>query len=328
MYMEVIIHIYCTTFPRGSIACKTWYNSPMKPEIASQAPRKLITIVGPTAVGKSALGVALAKHFAGVIISADSRQVYRGMDIGTGKVTKREMGGIPHFLLDVASPTSQYTVAKYQRAVKAVLKNIPISTPIFLVGGSPFYLEAILNPTGISTVPPNPRLRKQLATWSTERLVKELKKLDPQRAATIDLRNPRRLIRAIEIARGTPTSKSVALPAFDVLQIGKTLPTKKLFPQIDLRVDRRMKHGMVREVQQLHDSGVSWKKLESFGLEYRFLSFYLQGTLTKAEAVTQLKSAIHYFARRQMTWWKRDQTIHWITNDRQAIRLVKQYLEA
>lgn len=299
----------------------------MKPKIALQSTRKLITIVGPTAVGKTALSVQLAKRFHGVILSADSRQVYRGMDIGTGKVTKREMGGIPHYLLDVASPTSQYTVARYQRAVNAVLKKIPVSTPIFLVGGSPFYIEAILNPTGISTVPPNSRLRKQLATWSTERLVKELKKLDPQRAATIDLRNPRRLIRAIEIARGTPTSKSFTLPVFDVLKIGKTLPTKKLFPQIDLRVDRRMKQGMAREVEHLHQGGVSWKKLEAFGLEYRYLSLYLQGKITKAEAVTQLKSAIHYFARRQMTWWKRDQTIHWIKNEAQAVKLIRSFLK-
>jgi tRNA dimethylallyltransferase len=299
----------------------------MKPKIALQTTRKLITIVGPTAVGKTALSVLMAKRFDGVIISADSRQVYRGMDLGTGKVTKREMGGVPHFLLDVASPKTQYTVAKYQRDVLTVLKKIPDSTPIFLVGGSPFYIEAILNPTGISTVPPNPRLRKQLANWSTARLFAELKKRDPKRATTIDQANPRRLIRAIEIARGTPTIQSTPLPPFDVLRIGKTLPTKKLFPQIDRRVDRRMKQGMVREVEQLHEGGVSWKKLESFGLEYRFLSLYLQGKLTKAEAVMQLKSAIHYFSRRQMTWWKRDQSIHWIKSEAQAVKLIQSFLK-
>lgn len=328
MYMEVNIHSHYTTFSRGSIAQETCYNRAMKPKTALQTTRKLITILGPTAVGKTALSVLLAKRFDGVIISADSRQVYRGMDLGTGKVTKREMGGVPHFLLDVASPKTQYTVAKYQRDVLAVLKKIPASTPIFLVGGSPFYIEAILNPNGISTVQPNPRLRKQLANWSTARLFAELKKRDPKRATTIDPSNPRRLIRAIEIARGTPHAQPVTLPSFHVLQIGKTLPTKKLFPQIDLRVDRRMKQGMVREVEQLHQGGVSWKKLESFGLEYRFLSLYLQGKIIKAEAVTQLKTAIHYFARRQMTWWKRDQGIHWISTDRQAIALVKRHLQS
>ena len=297
----------------------------MKPKIGLQEARKMIVVVGPTAVGKTAISVALAKRFHGVIISADSRQVYRGMDLGTGKVTKREMNGVPHYLLDVVGPRQQYTVARYIRDVKKVLSSLPISTPIFLVGGSPFYIEAITKPGSISTVPPNRAVRKKLSTWSAERLLKELQRCDPQRAATIDQQNPRRIIRAIEIARGT-TRVAPQLPPLTLLQIGLTLPNEKLFPRVDARVDARMKRGMLREVHQLHENGVSWKRLDAFGLEYRFLSRHLKGELSKAEALTQLKSAIHYFARRQMTWWKRDTSIHWIKNETGAVKLIRPFL--
>jgi tRNA dimethylallyltransferase len=286
----------------------------------------MIVLLGPTAVGKTALSISLAKKFNGVIFSADSRQVYRGMDLGTGKVTKREMAGVPHYLLDVVAPTRQYSVARYLRDVRRAMQDLSPTTPVFLVGGSPFYIDAVTKPGSISSVPPNPALRKQLATWTLPRLLKRLTQLDPERATTIDQQNPRRIIRAIEIARGTPTILPT-LPPFRILTLGLRLPNEQLFKRIDQRVDARMKRGMLKEVQHLHDSGVSWKRLDAFGLEYRFLARYLRGELTKSEAIQQLTSAIHDFARRQMTWWKRDTSIHWVKNEAQAVKLIRPFLK-
>lgn len=298
----------------------------MKPKFGLHEARTMIVLLGPTAVGKTALSISLAKKFNGVIFSADSRQVYRGMDLGTGKVTKREMAGVPHYLLDVVAPTRQYSVARYLRDVRRAMQDLSPTTPVFLVGGSPFYIDAVTKPGSISSVPPNPALRKQLATWTLPRLLKRLTQLDPERATTIDQQNPRRIIRAIEIARGTPTILPT-LPPFRILTLGLRLPNEQLFKRIDQRVDARMKRGMLKEVQHLHDSGVSWKRLDAFGLEYRFLARYLRGELTKSEAIQQLTSAIHDFARRQMTWWKRDTSIHWVKNEAQAVKLIRPFLK-
>lgn len=286
----------------------------------------LIVILGPTASGKSSLGVKLAQRFHGVVISADSRQVYRGMDIGTGKITKREMRGVPHYLLDVASPRTQYSVAKYVRDVTKIIRRMPVTTPIFLVGGSPFYIDALTKPNSFSPVPPNPALRRRLAGWSNARLVARLQKINPARLSKIDTANRRRIIRAIEIASHKGKIMSPSLPAMRVLKIGIQLPKKTLHRNIDQRVDQRMKRGMVYEVRKLHQRGLSWKKLDAFGLEYRFLSRFLRGQLAKPAAVEQLKSATHDFAKRQMTWWKRDADIHWIRTQSSAAKLVRTFL--
>lgn len=285
-----------------------------------------IVILGPTASGKTSLSIRLARQFHGVVISADSRQVYRGMNIGTGKVTKREMAGVPHYVLDVASPRGQYSVARYVADVRRVLRRIPETTPIFLVGGSPFYIDAVTKPGSFSSVPPNQVLRRRLEKWSTARLIARLRQLDTSRVSTIDTANRRRLIRAIEIASVTTPPPSITLPPMRHLTIGIVITKQKLHANIDRRVDVRMQQGMVREVQRLHDAGVSWKTLDAFGLEYRFLARYLRGGLTKTEAVQQLKQAIKDFAKRQMTWWKRDATIHWIDTSQQAVRLVTKFL--
>lgn len=289
----------------------------------------VIIILGPTASGKSALGVQLAKKFGGVILSADSRQVYRGMDIGTGKITIKEMSGVPHFLLDVASPRSQYSVARYVRDAVRVIKKIPPSQPIFLVGGSPFYIDALTKPNSFSPVPPNAGLRRRLEKYTTLQLIQQLKKLDPKRAKNIDQANRRRLIRAIEIAQPNIPPGGILdnnMPAFRCLKIGVQVDQKKLYKNIDQRLDQRMKHGMVQEVVRLHAEGLSWKKLQAFGLEYRFLSHYLQGDLQKQAAIEQLQHAIHYFAKRQMTWWKRDQEIQWVTKKTKAMKLTRTFL--
>lgn len=287
--------------------------------------RNLIVILGPTASGKSSLGIALAKRFHGVVISADSRQVYRGMDIGTGKVTKREMSGVRHELLNVASPRRQYTVARYLRDVQRVLRRLPPAVPIFLVGGSPFYIEAITRTGTFSPVPPDPQLRRRLAKKTTPQLIALLRRKDPERLATIDTANRRRLIRAIEIASSSESATSPTLPPFRLLTLGVALPKHTLHQRIDRRVDVRLRQGMVAEVARLHRAGLSWNKLDAFGLEYRFLSRYLRGQLSKPEAIQQLKSAIHHFAKRQMTWWKRDTEVQWLRPP-QARAQVKAFL--
>lgn len=295
-------------------------------------PRHLVVILGPTACGKSALGVQLAKKFHGVVISADSRQVYRGLNIGTGKITKPEMAGVPHYLLDVASPSGQYAVDRYVRHVKGVLKKIPETTPIFLVGGSPFYIDALLKPNSYSPVPPNPLLRRRLEKYSTSRLIGMLRGLNPERLKNIDTANRRRLIRAIEIATNhTPLPEGGRAGGvgvhFQILKLGISLPKPRLHRNINRRFKKRLRQGMIAEVRQLHRQGLSWRRLDAFGLEYRYLSRYLQGKLTKAEAITQLKSAIRDFAKRQMTWWKRDGEIRWVSNKKTAERMVRAWLK-
>lgn len=290
----------------------------------------LIVILGPTASGKSALGVQLAIKFHGVVISADSRQVYRGLNLGTGKVSKKEMSGVPHYLLDVASPKGQYSVDRYVRDVRRALKKIPTTTPVFLIGGSPFYIDALTKPASFSSVQPNQALRRRLEKKSTVFLLALLKKKDPVRAKSIDQANRRRIIRAIEVAHGTSRAKGshsrgIVLPKFRILKLGTKIPKPKLHNNIATRVDRRLHQGMIEEVRQLHHQGLSWKRLDAFGLEYRYIATYLQKYITKEEMITQLNSAIRHFAKRQMTWWKRDQEIHWVTPVR-ATLLVKKFL--
>lgn len=287
----------------------------------------VIVIVGPTASGKTALGVRLAKHFHGIVISADSRQVYRGLDRCFATVTKREMGGVRHYLLRFVPLKRRYTAGDYARDFQRVLKRVPKRTPVFLVGGSPFYIEAALHPEHLANVKPNLALQRRLASRTLPQLLVQLKRLDPQRYRVIDRHNRRRIERAIEIAAApTPLPTPHSPLPFRVLTIGLHLPRKKLYTKIDARVDQRLAQGMLAEVQRAHRRGVSWAKLESLGLEPRFLARILRGHLTREEGVQQLKHAIHDFVRRQLTWWRRDRTIRWIRHTTDALRLVRRFL--
>ena len=291
---------------------------------------KLVVILGPTSSGKSSLGINLAKKFKGEIISADSRQVYKGMDLGTGKVTKKEQKIVPHHLLDIASPKKQYDVAQYQRDSRVAIATVRSRGKIpFLVGGTPFYIYAVIDDLQIPEVKPNLKLRKQLEKKSTSELFKMLKKLDPKRARTIDAKNPRRLIRAIEIVKTTgkpvPVLSSLgAHPSPLILGIKKDFPA--LYKLIDKRLEARLKAGMVTEVKKLFKQGVTHKRLQEMGLEYRFISLYLQKKINYEEMKTMLKNAIHKFSKRQMTWFKTDSRIHWISSQKQAEKLVRNYL--
>lgn len=290
---------------------------------------KLIVILGPTAVGKSELGVKLAKRFNGEIVSADSRQVYKGMDIGTGKVTKKEMQGVPHYLLDVASPKRRFTVAQYQKlAFKAIDKILKKGKLPFLVGGSPFYIYSVVDGYVFPKIPPNRKLREKLERKSEKELFEILKKLDPERAETIDKKNKRRLIRAIEIAKKLgkvpPLKKN---PRYDCLLLGIKKPKEVLTKLIKKRLEKRLKRGMIAEVKRLRKEGVSFKRLEEFGLEYQWIAWFLQGKIEKKEMIEGLQKDIEKFAKRQMVWFKRDKRIHWIKNQREAEKLIKEFLK-
>ncbi len=276
---------------------------------------KILVILGPTASGKSSLAITLARKLNGEIISADSRQVYKGLDIGTGKVTKKEMCGIPHHLLDVANPKKQFSVSEFkilaEKAIDGILAKgrLPI-----LCGGTGFYIQTIVDNLVLPDVPPNITLRAKLEKKSTEALFAILKKIDAKRSLTIDPHNPRRLVRAIEIATALgKVPRMQAKPKYETIQIGIKIADNKLKQNIEKRLTSRMKAGMIAEAKRLHAKGLSWKRMEALGLEYRYLALYLQGRLTKREMIEKLKKEIWYYAKRQMTWFKRDSRIKWLT---------------
>ncbi len=329
----------------------------------SKKPRsKVIAIVGPTASGKSALAIRLAKKLGGEIISADSRQVYRGLDIGTGKVPRDQISnskfliskqtpkskilnskffykGIPHHLLDVASPKRTFTVAKYQKLGRAAIKKILAKGKLpIIVGGTGFYIDALLYNYNLPRVLPNPKLRRALGKKSAAELFAKLKSLDPRRARTIDQYNSRRLIRALEIV--ISTGKPVpALPRLiranrrivdhkcGILKIGIRLPNEELKNRIYARLLVRLRRGMIAEVRQLKRSGVSSKRLEALGLEYRYVNRYLEGMLSKSQMTAELEKEIWRYAKRQMTWWKKDEEVNWIRNENEAGKLTTKFLK-
>ncbi|MDQ2888914.1 MAG: tRNA (adenosine(37)-N6)-dimethylallyltransferase MiaA [Chloroflexota bacterium] len=279
---------------------------------------RLIVILGPTAAGKSALGIALALRFNGEIVSADSRQVYRGMDIGTAKVTPAERALVPHHLLDVADPQYPYSVAQFQHAAISALNDILLRDRVpFLVGGSPHYIQAVVDNLAMPQVPPQPELRAALESRSPADLLAQLVELDPLSAATIDRNNPRRVQRALEVClvTGKPFSEQRAAgePIYDALLLGISWPRPELYARIDARIDERMQQGLVQEVAGLLDQGLTHERLDALGLEYRFVSRLLRGEFAnESEMVQRLKYATHDFVRRQLTWFRKDQRIQWI----------------
>ena len=282
---------------------------------------KLVVVLGPTASGKSGLGISLAQRFDGEIVSADSRQVYRGLDIGTAKITPEEQLLVPHYVLDVADPRQVYTVAQFQRdAIAAINDILEREHQPFLVGGSPHYIQAVVDNLDIPRIEPQPELRAQLEKHPLPELLMQLEQLDPQSAATIDRNNPRRVIRALEVnlISGKPFSqqRNMAKPLYRSLLLGIEWPREVLYRRIDARVDERMRQGMVHEVQKLLDEGVSHERLEALGLEYRYISRLLRGEFRdEDEMVERLKYAIHDFTRRQLTWYRKDKRIVWIEGE-------------
>lgn len=289
----------------------------------------LIVILGPTASGKSALAVRLARKFNGEIISADSRQIYKGLDIGTGKITKREMKGIPHYLLNVASPKKRFTVVQYRKlALKAMNKIIRKGRVPILCGGTGFYIQAVIDGIIIPQVQPDWKLRKELEKKSTKELYRMLKKLDPRRAKTIEKENPRRLIRAIEIVIKTkkpvPVLKKNPLPC-PVLILGIKKSKKELSSLIEKRFLKWLKIGLIAEVKRLRKSGLSWKRIEDFGIHYRVIAGYLQKKVNYEEMMENSLKEIEDYAKRQVVWFIKDRRIKWVKNYQEAAKLTRNF---
>jgi len=285
---------------------------------------KLVVVLGPTASGKSVLAVKIAKKYNGEIISADSRQIYKGMDIGTGKITKKEMQGIAHYLLDIASPKKQITVAEYKKlALKAIDKILRKNKVPIICGGTGFYIRALVEGLIIPTIKPDWNLRKELEKKTTEELFKQLKKLDPIRTKNIDAQNRRRLIRALEIIKKTrkPVPVLGKNPQFDVLYIGIKKSSRELKKLINQRIDRMIKNGLEKEVKKL---------IKKYGW-----TMVLRNTIGYAEwkdsenekiIAKAVKNNTYHYAKRQMTWFKAIKEIHWISNYQQAENLLRQFL--
>jgi len=278
--------------------------------------QNLAVILGTNASGKSDLGIRLASHFGGEVVSADSRQIYRGLDLGTGKITPAQAGTVKHHLIDVADVSEYFTLAQYQRAAYSAIDSIGQAGKLpFLVGGTGLYLSAVVEGYELVDVPPNDSLRAELERLPLPQLVERLEKSDPEAAARIDKNNPRRLIRAIEIAAAGRAHAAArkSSPRYDCLQLGLTWPRELLEERIKKRLQARLAGGMLDEVAGLRSRGVSDTRLDKLGLEYRYVTRYLRGEISTLEDLRlQLATAIRHFAKDQLTWFKRDRRIIWL----------------
>jgi tRNA dimethylallyltransferase len=285
--------------------------------------QKVLIIVGPTASGKSDLAVKLAKSLNGEVISADSRQVYKGLNIGTGKITKEEMRGVPHYLLDVADPKKRFTVSEYNKLARQKIEEIISRGKLpIVVGGTGFYIDALVGKASLPEVPPNFQLRKKLEKKTVEELFTMLKKKDPTRAETIDRLNKVRLIRALEIASAlgkVPPLREVSAEQaqYDFIWIGIRPEKGMLEEKILKRLGARMP-GMIKEAKNLRANKLSYKRMEELGLEYRYLARLLQDKMDRKKFVDELYKEIKHYAKRQNTWFKRNKDITWYENARDA----------
>jgi tRNA dimethylallyltransferase len=283
----------------------------------SKTSTQLLVLVGQTAVGKTALSLLLASHFNGEIISADSRLFYRGMDIGTAKPTVAEQTRFPHHLIDICHPNETLTLAEYQRkayqTIDTVLANgrLPI-----LVGGTGQYVKAVVEGWGIPEVSPRHALRNTLATLSGDELARWLRYLDPAAAKKIDLRNVRRVIRALEVTlvTGRPISQlqQKTTPPYRIAILGLSREREQLYARIDKRIDMMMTKGLLAELEGLRAMGYGRSLPAMSGLGYKQLWAYLDGEMSLSEAVERIKFETHRFARQQNTWFRRDdKSITW-----------------
>ncbi len=312
---------------------------------------KLIIILGPTASGKTNLAIKLAKKFNGEIISADSRQIYQEMDIGTAKIEIKRgtvpkiqslkqglylrdspstAAGIPHYLINIIKPNQEFTLAQFKKQAIKIIKDIQKRNKLpFLVGGTGLYIQAIVDNLQIPEVKPDKKLRAQLEKKTNQDLYNQLKKLDSQALKIIELNNKRRLIRALEVCLITkkPFSqqKQKGPQLFDVIQIGLKLDKKVLENKIDQRVEQMIKAGLVNEVKKLIKK-YGPKPYSMSGIGYQEIIPYLQGKITLEQAKELIKTHTRQYARRQMTWFRKDQRINWVDNYKEAEKLTTRFL--
>ena len=279
--------------------------------------QKIVVLVGPTASGKTALAVQLAEIFNGEVVSADSRQVYRGLDIGTDKITPADIRGIPHHLIDVADPRDTYTAANFLRDADSALADISARGKLPIVaGGTFFYIDVLLGTRVLAGVPASARVRAELESLPAETLYEKLAVLDPVYAKQIDRHNPRRLVRALEIV-----AKKGSVPAFAATQrydaciIGIDVPPEVLQARINARLDETLERGLVEETKTLLAQGIPEARLNEIGLEYRVVLAHLRGDCTYEEMRTILRQKIWQYAKRQRTWLKGMKDVQWISVD-------------
>lgn len=285
----------------------------------------LIVILGPNASGKTRMAARLAKDLGTEIISADSRQVYRGMDIGTGKdLTDYVIDGVrvPHHLIDIVDPDHEFSVYEFQRRFLDCFSEIAARGKVpILAGGTGLYIESVLRRFRLLPVPEDPDLRRGFGGIGMDELARQLLDLNPRIHNTTDLGSRERVIRAIEIARYTRDhpDATVAMPEIRPLVFGISRDRKALRERITERLKRRLEEGMIEEVGRLHDAGLTWEALERFGLEYRYVSRYLRKEISREEMFNTLNIRIRQFAKRQETWFrgmgKRGIDVIWISGD-------------
>lgn len=291
---------------------------------------KIIVVVGPTASGKSALAVRLAKKIGGEVISADSRLLYKGMDIGTAKPTRAEMAGVPHHLIDVVPPSKTLTLAEYKRrAIRAMRGVIRRGRVPIVVGGTGLYVRSIVENFEIPEVPPDARYRASLERKGKDWILARLKILDPEYAARIGP-NIRYAIRALEVIRATGkpfgSQQAKGEPLFDALIIGLDPGKEALAARIDKRVDAMLKDGLVAEVKRLIGRN-AWELPSMSGIGYRELKPFLEGSSTLERAVEDIKTNTKRYAKRQMTWWRGMDKIAWFSDSKEAFREVEKLLK-
>jgi tRNA dimethylallyltransferase len=308
---------------------------------AMSEPADLVVLLGPTAVGKTELSLRLCEQFGGEVVSADSRQIYRGMDIGTAKATPAEQARVPHHLLDLRAPDQVLTVAEYQQLAYAMIDDIHRRRRVpFLVGGSALYVRAVAAGLRIPAVPPNPQLRAELedelARDGLAPLAARLQQIDPATAAEIDLRNPRRVLRALEIVliTGQPkvTLEGAEPPPYRMLQVALTRERGALHRRIDARVKQMVAEGLVEETKRLLAAGYAPTLPAMTSLGYREIVAYLAGAMTLEQAVERIQIETHRFVRHQMTWFRKLPGLYWFdmdVADAAAVeRFIGEWLEA
>jgi len=278
--------------------------------------QKVVVIVGTNASGKSGLAVTLAKKYNGEVISADSRQVYRGLDIATGKITPEEMQNVPHHLLDVVEVHTRYSAADFVRDAQDAIADIVARGKLpIIAGGTGFYIDALLYDI-LPHVQPDDALRLELEQREVSDLFNELLALNPQRAHDLHNKNEhtlkRRIIRAIEVARAGSNKKVSPTPRYDVLWLGILRDKEELVARIEKRTDERLANGMIEEAKRLVERGVSYERLVELGLEYKHLADYMRGDITLHELRERIIVSDRQYAKRQRTWFKKNKHIHWL----------------
>lgn len=294
---------------------------------------KVIVILGPTSSGKSDAAIRLAKKLNGEIISADSRQIYKWMDLGTGKISKVEQKLVKHWMIDIIGPKANYNVTKFKKDANYVINYVIKKNKLPIIcGGTGFWIKAVVDDVDFPEVKPDQKLRNKIAKESLDKLFLMLKKLDQKRAENIDAKNKVRLIRAIEIAKKLGyvpkiDNKKTLNKNYQFLQIGIDVSKEKLHKNIKKRLEKRFKEGMIKEVKKLHTSGLSWKKIQSFGLGYYWIPLFLQNKITQSELFEKVYQAEKDYAKRQMTWFKKDKRIKWLKNYREIEKEIQKFIK-